>query len=459
MTARTGRVSPLDRPAHRDAPLASPTTHTADNAAEPLPTNGGPAPSDAVALDVERIRRDFPILRRQVNGKPLTYLDNAATSQKPDAVIDAISHYYREFNANVHRAVHALSEEATSAYEGARQNVAGFLNADDPGSVIFTRNTTESINMVAHAWGRKYLGPDDEVLATVMEHHSNLVPWQLLARDTGCKLRFLDVDDDGQLRLEQLDELLTNKTRLVAVTHVSNALGTINPVRRIADAAHGLGALVLVDGAQGVPHGPVDVQALGADFYAFSPHKCCGPTGIGVLWGRRDLLEEMDPFLGGGEMIRDVTLERSTWAGVPGKFEAGTPNIAGAIGLSAAIDYLRSLGTQAIRNHELQLSTYFLERLQTLPFLTLYGPLEPAARCSLIAFNDTDIHPHDLGTVLDSFGVAIRAGHHCAKPLLRRFGVVATARASFYIYNDRRDIDTLIDVLLKAREFFGHPIH
>ena len=409
----------------------------------------------APSLDVARIRRDFPILQRQVYGKPLVYLDNAATTQKPVAVIDAVADYYRNQNANVHRGVHALSEEATAAYEGARAKVAGFLNADDVSSVIFTRNTTESINLVAHSWARKFLSSGDEVILTISEHHSNLVPWQMAARDIGCTLRFLDIDDRHQLRLDELDSLLSERTRLVCVGQVSNALGTINPVREIADAAHQLGALVLVDGAQGAPHAPVDVQALGADFYAFSPHKCCGPTGIGVLWGRRDLLEEMDPFLGGGEMIRDVTLEHSTWAPPPARFEAGTPSIGDAVGLGIMVDYLQTLGLDNIRAHEIDLADYFLKRLRQLPFLTLYGPRRAEERCSLVAFNDADIHPHDLGTIVDRCGVAIRAGHHCAKPLMRRLGVMATARASFYVYNNRDDVDALVDALLEAREVFG----
>lgn len=412
-------------------------------------------PAAPAALDVARIREDFPILARRVNGKRLVYLDNSATTQKPESVIEAIAGFYRTSNANVHRGVHRLAEEATELYEGARAKVASFLHADSAQSVVFTRNTTESINLVAHAWGRKHLGAGDEVLLTVAEHHSNIVPWQLLASATGCTLRFLDIDDEGRLRLDQLDDLLTESTKLVSIGHVSNVLGTLNPVRTIACAAHAKGALVLVDGAQGVPHGPVDVGRLDADFYAYSPHKACGPLGIGVLWARRDLLEEMDPFLGGGEMIRDVTLERSTWAGPPAKFEAGTPSVADAVGLGASVDYLRQLGPEHIREHEVQLTRYVLERLRELPFLDLYGPLDPEHRCSLIAFNDRDIHPHDLGTIVDRHGVAIRAGHHCAKPLHRRLGVTASARASFYVYNDRDDVDALIDALLDARRVFG----
>ena len=410
--------------------------------------------TETTPLDVESIRQDFPILRRKVRGKRLVYLDNAATSQKPQSVIDAISHHYSHSNANVHRGVHCLAEEATEAYEEVRRKVCRFIHGDDPSSIIFTRNTTESINLVAHAWGRKFLGEDDEIVLTVMEHHSNLVPWQLLAQDTGCKLRFIDIDDDGHLRIDRLDEYITDKTKLVCMGHVSNALGTIHSVRTIACAARAVGALVLVDGAQGAPPGPVNVETLDCDFYAYSPHKALGPLGIGVLWARRDLLEEMDPFLTGGEMIRNVTLERSTWAGVPHKFEAGTPSVADAVGLGAATDYLLNIGMENIRAHEKYIVSYAMERLAELPFIRVFGPRDPADRCGLVSFIDTDIHPHDLGTVVDQHGVAIRSGHHCAKPLMHRLGVVATARASFYIYNDRDDVDALIDSLLAARKVF-----
>ncbi|MBE20897.1 MAG: cysteine desulfurase [Acidobacteria bacterium] len=411
--------------------------------------------TETAPLDVGQIQQDFPILQRKVHGKRLIYLDNAATSQKPQSVIDAISYYYSHTNANVHRGVHCLAEEATEAYETARHKVCQFINGDDPNSIVFTRNTTESVNLVAHAWGRKFLGKGDEVVLTVAEHHSNLVPWQLLAGDTGCKLRFIDIDDEGHLRIDRLDEYITEKTKLVCMGHVSNALGTIHSVRTIACAARAVGALVLVDGAQGAPHGPVNVEALDCDFYAYSPHKALGPLGIGVLWARRDLLEEMNPFLGGGEMIRNVSLERSTWAGVPYKFEAGTPSVADAVGLGAATDYLMKLGMENVRTHEKQIVSYAMERLTELPFIRLFGPRDPADRCGLVSFIDTDIHPHDLGTVVDQHGVAIRAGHHCAKPLMHRLGVVATARASFYIYNEREDVDRLVDSLLEARKVFG----
>jgi cysteine desulfurase/selenocysteine lyase len=408
-------------------------------------------------LDVDRIKQDFPVLRREIYGKRLVYLDNAATSQKPQCVIDAISDYYSGYNSNIHRGVHTLAAEATAAYEGVRKKVSAFINGDDPKSIIFTRNTTESINLVAHSWGRRHLFPNDEIVLTAMEHHSNIVPWQLLAKDVGCKLRVLDITDDGYLRLDQLEGLLNEKTRLVAFTQVSNALGTINPVRKIADAAHENGALVLVDGAQGMPHDVVDVEAMGADFFACSPHKALGPTGVGVLWARRDLLEEMDPFMGGGEMIRDVSFERSTWAAVPHKFEAGTPSIADVIGFGASLDYLEKLGMENVRAHERSVIAYALERLQELPFLNIYGPTDPNDRCGLVSFNDDDIHPHDLGTVVDRHGVAVRAGHHCTKPLMRRLGLVASARASFYVYNDLEDVDALVEALYEARRLFDLP--
>ena len=419
-----------------------------------MPTSAAKA-TEPPAIDVARVRADFPILSREVHGKPLVYLDNSATTQRPEAVIEAIAGFYRTCNANVHRGVHALSEEATDAYEGARARVASFLNAATPDSVVFTRNTTESINLVAHSWARRHLRAGDEILLSVTEHHSNLVPWQLLSKEIGCKLRFLDIDDEGHLRIDQIDEVLNKHTRLVAITHVSNVLGTINPIPTIACAARSVGAKLLVDGAQGVPHGPVDFSALDCDFYAYSPHKALGPLGVGVLLVDRDLMEEMDPFLGGGEMIRDVTLERSTWAAAPHKFEAGTPSVADAVGLGASIDYLESLGMQNIRRHEVDINEYLFERLQELPWLTIFGPKDPSDRCGLVTFNDNQIHPHDLGTVLDQHGVAIRAGHHCAKPLMRRLGVMASARASFYVYNDKSEVDVLINALLAARKVFG----
>ena len=407
-------------------------------------------------IDVESTRRDFPILERSVHGRPLVYLDNAATTQKPRAVIDALVHYYENYNANIHRGIHALSEEATARYEEARLKVARFIGAPAAETIVFTRNTTESINLVAHAWGRKHLRAGDEVLLTVMEHHSNLIPWQLLVRDTGAKLRFVDIDDEGRLLWDDFERLLGPRTRLVSVTHMSNVLGTINPIKDIAELAHRQGALVLVDGAQSVPHLPVDVGALDCDFLAFSAHKMLGPTGVGVLYARPGLLEEMDPFLGGGEMIRRVLLEESTWNDVPWKFEAGTPNIADVIAFGAAIEYLQGLGMDAVRAHEREITAYALEALSAVPQVTIYGPRDAEARGGVVSFNLGDLHPHDLGTVLDRFGVAVRAGHHCAQPLMRRLGCVATARASFYVYNRLEEVDTLVEGVREADRFFGH---
>jgi cysteine desulfurase/selenocysteine lyase len=416
-------------------------------------------------LNAGALRRDFPILAREVNDHPLVYLDNAATSQKPRAVIAALVDYYERYNANVHRGVHTLADLATEAYEGARAKVAGFVGADDPRGIVFTRNTTEAINLVANAWGRANLSPVDEIVATEMEHHSNLVPWQLLAAATGATLRVAPVRvEDGTLDLEALAEAIGPRTRLVAVTHGSNVLGTINPVHAIADLAHAQGALVLVDAAQSVPHMPVDVRALGADFLAFSGHKMCGPTGIGVLWARLELLEAMPPFLGGGSMIREVWNDRATWAEVPARFEAGTPNIADAIGLGAAVDYLAAIGMDLVRAHEVALTRYALERLAGLGGVRVHGPADPAQRGGVVSFNlyrdpscaeDALIHPHDVGTVLDAEGIAVRAGHHCCNPLMRRLGVPATVRASFYLYNTADEVDALAAGLARCREMFG----
>lgn len=405
-------------------------------------------------LDIEAIRRDFPILHRTVHGKPLVYLDNAATTQKPQAVIDALVEYYERYNANIHRGLHALAEEATARYEESRAKAAHFVNAPETESIIFTRNATEAINLVAHSWGRKHLRAGDEIVLTVMEHHSNLVPWQMLAREKGVVLRFVDIDEQGRLLMDDFDRLVGGKTKLVALVHASNVLGTINPLREIAKVAHERGALVLADAAQSVPHMPVDVQELDVDFLAFSSHKMMGPTGVGILYTRRSVLEEMDPFLGGGEMIRKVTLEESTWNALPWRFEAGTPNIADVIALGAAIDYLEGLGMEAVRAHEVDLVRYALERLGAIPDLTLYGPRDPEGRGGVVAFNCDDIHPHDIGTALDSFGIAIRAGHHCAQPLMQRLGLVATARASFYVYNTREEIDALAEGTQQAARFF-----
>jgi len=410
-------------------------------------------------IDVNLVRRDFPILERTVHGRPLVYLDNAATTQKPRAVIDALVHYYENYNANIHRGIHALSEEATARYEEARLKVARFIGAPAPETIVFTRNATEALNLVAHAWGRKYLRPGDEILLTIMEHHSNLIPWQLLARATGAKLRFVDIDDEGRLLWDDFERLVGPRTRLVSVSHMSNVLGTINPVKDIAELAHSRGALVVVDGAQSVPHLPVDVSASGGldcDFLAFSAHKMLGPTGVGVLYARQGLLEEMDPFLGGGEMISRVLLEEATWNDVPWKYEAGTPNIADVIAFGAAIEYLQGLGMDAVRAHEKEITAYALQALAAVPQVVIYGPPDVEARGGVVSFNLGDLHPHDLGTVLDRFGVAVRAGHHCAQPLMRRLGCVATARASFYVYNRPDEVDTLVEGVREADRFFGH---
>lgn len=402
--------------------------------------------------DVAKIRRDFPILNRRVGEKPLVYLDNAATSQKPRQVINALSEYYELHNANIHRAVHLLAEEATAAYEEARGKLGRFLGAPDTTGLIFTRGTTESINLVAYAWGRKFLREGDEVVLTESEHHSNLVPWQLTAQATGAKLHFIPVLDDGTLDMEEAERLIGPRTRMVAAIHASNVLGTINPVEKLAALAHEVGALMLVDGAQSAPHTPVDVASLGCDFFACSGHKMLGPTGVGVLWGRPELLEEMDPFMGGGEMIREVHLDHSTWNDLPYKFEAGTMNIAQAIGLGAAVDYLEGLGMQHVREHERRLGEYAYRRLSDIEGITTYGPKE--GRTGLVSFSLPDVHPHDLSQLLNDEGIAIRSGHHCAQPLMRRLGVPATARASFYLYNTEDEVDTLVEAISHAREFF-----
>ena len=406
-------------------------------------------------FDVQTIREDFPILSRRVHGKPLVYLDNAATTQKPQAVIEALVHFYQHHNANIHRAIHTLGEEATAAYEETRAKVCQFINAPRPETIVFTRNATEALNLVAYAWGRHNLGPGDEILLTEMEHHSNLVPWQRLAQEVGAAVRYIGVSDEGTLALDGLDEIIGEKTKLVGVTHVSNALGTINPVGEIVAAAHRKGALVVVDGAQSVPHMPVDVQALDCDFLAFSGHKMLGPTGVGVLYGRYELLEAMEPFLTGGEMIRRVRLDGATWNDVPWKFEAGTPNIADVIAFGAALDYLSALGMENVRAHEEALTAYALRRLRQLEDIIVYGPKDASQRGGVISFNYPGIHPHDVGTILDREGVAIRAGHHCAQPLMRRLGVTGTVRASFYIYNTPEEADALIEGVEKVRAFFG----
>jgi cysteine desulfurase/selenocysteine lyase len=403
--------------------------------------------------DVEEIRRDFPILERRIGDRRLVYLDNAATSQKPRQVLNALSEYYEEHNANIHRGVHRLAEEATAAYEGARGKVARFLGAPDTRGLIFTRGTTESINLVAHAWGRKALREGDELLLTEAEHHSNLVPWQLAAQATGAKLRFIPIREDGTLDVEEAGRLIGPRTKLVGCIHASNVLATINPVEKLAQLARDVGALMLVDGAQSAPHLPVDVEALGCDFFACSGHKMLGPTGVGALWGRPEILEKMDPFLGGGEMIREVHLNHSTYNDLPYKFEAGTMNIAQAVGLGAAVDYLDDLGMEHVREHERRLGEYAYRRLSEFDGITIYGPKED--RTGLVSFSVPDVHPHDLSQLLDEEGVAIRSGHHCAQPLMRRLGVTATARASFYLYNTQEEVDALVESLVGAREFFG----
>jgi cysteine desulfurase / selenocysteine lyase len=424
-----------------------------------------------MSIDVDRIRKDFPILTRTVrDGRPLVYLDSANTSQKPQQVIDAIDDYYARHNANIHRATHQLGEEATEAYEGARIKVAGFIGAHDESEVVFTKNISEGLNLVAYAMGNAAtsgpeaeqfkIGPGDEIVITEMEHHSNIVPWQLLAQRTGATLRWFGVTDQGRLDLDGIDDLVTERTKVVALAHQSNVLGTINPVREVVAKAHAVGALVVVDGAQAVPHMPVDVQDVGADFYGFTAHKICGPTGIGVLWGRRELLETLPPFLGGGEMIETVWMERSTYAPPPHKFEAGTMPIAESVGLAAALDYVGGIGLDAIRAHELDVLGYALEALREVDGLRILGPVDTADRGSAISFtlaggDGREIHPHDVSQVLDAEGVAVRAGHHCARPLHRRFGINASTRASLYLYNTREEIDALVDGLRQAQKFFG----
>jgi cysteine desulfurase / selenocysteine lyase len=410
----------------------------------------------ASPLDVQRIREDFPILRETAHGKPIVYLDNAASTQKPRQVIDALVRHYEHDNANVHRGIHELSNRATDAYDGARARVAALFGITDPAELVWTRGTTEGLNLVAYTWGLANVRAGDEILLSVLEHHSNLVPWQILAKRTGARLRFLEIDDQGRLDLSRLDELLTERTKLVSLAHVSNALGTVNPIREIAAKVKAAGALMVVDGAQSAPHMPVDIPSLGADFYAFSGHKMCGPTGIGGLWGRREVLEAMPPFHGGGDMIEFVELESSTYASIPHKFEAGTPNIAGAVGLGAAAEYLGGIGRDAILAHERHLIAYAVERLGEIPDLDILGPRSLEERSGVVSFTLADIHPHDLATILDSEGVAIRAGHHCCQPLMKCLGVGSTARASFYLYNTVDEVDTLVDALHKARGLFGY---
>ncbi len=408
------------------------------------------------ALDPEALRADFPILDQEVHGHKLVYLDSGATSQKPLAVLEAMDGYYRHDNANVHRGIYALSERATADYEGSRAKVARLIGVADPREIIWTRNATEAINLVAYTWGRRHIGRGDVIVLTEMEHHANLVPWQILAQEKDADLEFIPITDDGILRQDVFDVLLRLKPKLVAFTHVSNMLGTINPVAEMTRKAHEAGALVLIDGAQAVPHIPVNVAEIGADFYTFSGHKVMAPTGSGVLWGRRALLEAMPPFMGGGDMIREVHLRRSEWNEIPWKFEAGTPDISAAIGLGAAADYMMDLGMSRVQDHEQELVRYALDVLpREVPGIVIYGPAAPEARGGVVAFNLPGIHPHDVAQVLDRFGVAIRAGHHCTMPLHERLDLSATARASFGVYTTTKDIDALAAALQQVQKLFG----
>lgn len=413
------------------------------------------APPRAVGLDIERVKADFPILTQQINGHRLVYLDSAATSQKPREVINAILEYYRKMNSNIHRGLHTLAERATEAYEATRVHTARFVGGVQPEEIIFTRGTTESINLVAYTWGEQNISKGDEILVSEMEHHANFVPWFELARRKGAIIRKLPITLCGHLDLSEIDTLINEKTKLVAVSHMSNVFGTINPIRDIAAKAHEKGALILADGAQASPHLPIDLRALGVDFYAFSSHKMLGPTGVGVLYGRKELLEAMPPFNFGGEMINQVGFDKVTFADLPNKFEGGTPNIADVIAFEAALSYLEGLGMENVHAHETAITKYALERLSEIQGLEIQGPQDTAERGSAISFTDPDIHPHDISTFLDYKGIAIRAGHHCAQPLMKFLGKVATARASFYIYNDTADVDALVDALREMRRYFG----
>jgi len=410
----------------------------------------------SVYFDPESIKNDFPILKRFINGRKLVYLDSAATTQKPQMVIDAIAGYYQLHNANVHRGLHTLADEATSGFENTRRKVAEFIGGVKTEEIIYTSNTTESINLVAFSWGQGNIKAGDRIVATQMEHHANLVPWIALAKRTGAELEYIPIDNDGYLDLGNIDKIITPNTRLVAVTHVSNVLGTINPVEELIRLAHDRGALALIDGAQGMPHMPVDVRALDADFYAFSAHKMLGPTGIGFLYGKQNILETMEPYNYGGEMINEVRYNYADWAELPYKFEAGTPDIGGAIGFAPALNYLNKLGMEAVRHHEIELTAYALERLAEFESIKIFGPLNSTKRGGAVSFYDRDIHPHDMAQFLDSRGIAIRAGHHCAMPLTKLLGVPATARASFYIYNTKDDVDTLVEALKEMRRYFKY---
>ena len=404
-------------------------------------------------FNVNKIRNDFPILKQQVNGCPLVYLDNGATSQKPQSVIDAIVNYYSTTNSNVHRGVHTMSQQATDGYEGARAKVRQFINASDDREIIFTRNTTEGINLVAHSYGRQNIGPGDDIIVSNMEHHSNIVPWQMLCEETGANLRVVPIDDAGELLMDEYEKMLSSRTKLVSITHVSNALGTILPAAQIARMAHAHGAPILFDGAQAVPHMPVDVQELDCDFYVFSGHKLFGPTGIGILYGKAEYLEAMPPFLGGGEMIKSVTFEKTIYNDLPYKFEGGTPDIAGAIGLGAAIDYVNDLGFDQITAHEDELLRYCTDALSTIEGLKIIGTAEHKA--GILSFVMDLAHPHDIGTILDEQGIAVRTGHHCAQPVMQRFQIPATARASLAFYNTKEDIDALVKGIERVIEVFS----
>jgi cysteine desulfurase/selenocysteine lyase len=413
------------------------------------------AGAPAKAYDVERVRADFPILTRRVYGKPLVYLDNAATSQKPRTVIDAMDRVYRETNANIHRGVYLMSEETTALYEDARAKIAAFVNAPEPAECVMVRNATEAMNIVAYSWARANLKQGDLIVGTILEHHSNLVPWQQFAKSVGARYEVVDIDDDYRLRRDQWEALLAKKPKLVALTHVSNGIGTINPVNALTRQAKAAGATVLVDGAQAVPHMSVDVQAIGCDFYAFSGHKMVGPTGSGALWGRRALLEAMPPFLYGGDMIRRVTLNDTDYNELPWKFEAGTSDYVAAIGLGAAVEYLQAVGIDAIHRHERELTTYALERFDELSGVRTFGTRDLSWRAGIVSFEVDGIHPHDLATIIDREGVSVRAGHHCNQPLMDRLGVPATTRASLYLYNTRSEIDALVAAVRKAQQVFA----
>ena len=408
--------------------------------------------TDSSALDVEKIRKDFPILHQEVHGKPLVYLDNAATAQKPSVVIETLNQYYREYNSNIHRGVHTLSEKGTAAYEESREKVKTFINADSNKEIIFVRGATEGINLITQSFGRSMITAGDEIIISEMEHHSNIVPWQLLCEQTGAQLKVIPINDAGELIMEEYEKLLNKKTRIVAVGHISNALGTINPIKKMIDMAHQVGAKILIDGAQAAPHTIVDVKTLDCDFYVFSGHKLFGPTGIGVLYGKQQLLEDMPPYQGGGDMIKMVTLEKTLYNDLPYKFEAGTPHIAGVVGLGAAIDYIQAIGLDDIASYEHELLTYATQQVNAIESVTLVGTAKE--KTSILSFVMDEIHPHDIGTIIDHEGIAIRTGHHCAMPVMEHFNLAATARASFAFYNTKAEVDLLVTGIQKCNEVF-----